>query len=135
MNEVNLKVQKNKMNFIKAKGIISSFIFKFDHYKININRQELSQFSNLKSCSDVNGLIPEVKILIFTGHILQIKKDMKSRYQDLLELQICNWILDQFSFENWKISNLIYKRSLSILNTTARHNLFIGRLRACLDQA
>jgi hypothetical protein len=30
MNEVNLKLQGNKMNFIKAKGIISSFIFKFD---------------------------------------------------------------------------------------------------------
>ncbi|XP_050527962.1 protein FAM200A-like [Daktulosphaira vitifoliae] len=74
------------MNFIKAKGIISSLIFKFDLYRSNINRQELSQFSNLK-------------ILIFTDHILQLKKDMKSRFQDLLELQICNWILDPFSFE------------------------------------
>ncbi|KAL4090983.1 hypothetical protein QTP88_025732 [Uroleucon formosanum] len=29
-----------------------------------------------------------------------LKKDMKSRFQDLLELQICNWILDPFSFES-----------------------------------
>jgi len=100
MNEVNLKLQGNKMNFIKAKGIISSFIFKLDLYRTNINRQELIQFPNLKSCSDANGLIPEDKILIFTDHILQLKKDMKSRFQDLLELQICNWILDPFSFES-----------------------------------
>jgi zinc finger BED domain-containing protein 5/7/8/9 len=94
MNEVNLKLQGNKMNFIKPKGIISSFIFKLDLYRTNINRQELIQFPNLKSCSDANGLISECKILIFTDHI------MKSRFQDLLELQICNWILDSFSFES-----------------------------------
>lgn len=46
MIKFNLKLQRNKVNFIKAKEIISSFIVKFDLYKTNINRQELSQFSN-----------------------------------------------------------------------------------------
>jgi len=137
MNEVNLKLQGNKMNFIKAKGIISSFIFKLVLYRTNINRQELSQFPNLKSCSDANGLIPEDKILIFTDHILQLKKDMKSRFQNLLELQICNWILDPFSFES--VEDL--EPHLQIEFIDLKHDceaqlvLKAGRLRACLDQA
>lgn len=48
----------------------------------------------------INGVIPVNKIQIFTDHLLQLKKDMKSRFQDLLELQIPNWILDPFSFES-----------------------------------
>jgi hypothetical protein len=44
--------------------------------------------------------VPEEKILIFTDHILQLKKDMKSRFRDLLELHISNWILDPFSFKS-----------------------------------
>jgi len=51
-----LKLQGNKMNFIKAKGVISSFIAKFDFFKTNINCPVLSQFPNLKSNLDANGL-------------------------------------------------------------------------------
>lgn len=69
-----------------SKGIISSFLAKFNLYKANINRLELNQYLNLKACSDANGLIPAYKIQIFTGRISQIKKDMKSRFQYLLEL-------------------------------------------------
>ncbi|XP_050528101.1 SCAN domain-containing protein 3-like [Daktulosphaira vitifoliae] len=127
MNEVNLKLQGNKMNFIKAKRIISSLIFKFDLYRTNMNRQELSQFPNLKSCSDANGVIPEDKIQIFSDHILQLEKDMNSIFQDLLELQICNLILDQFSFESVKDLELHLQMELTILNTTMRHNLFLSR--------
>lgn len=76
------------MNFIKAKEIFSSFIAKFDLYKTNINRQGLSQFPNIKACSDGNGEIPVDKIQIFSDHLLQLKNDMKSRFKDLLELQI-----------------------------------------------
>lgn len=85
MIEVKLKLQGNKMNFIKAQGIISSFIARFDLHKANINHQELSQFPNLNACSNANRLISEDKI-----HILQLRKEMKSRFQDLLEIQIPN---------------------------------------------
>jgi hypothetical protein len=127
MNEVNLKLQGNNMNFIKAKGIISSFVFNLDLYRTNVNRQELIQFPNLKSCSDANGLIPEDKILIFTDHILHLKNDMNSRFQDLLELQICNWILDPISFESVKDLEPHLQMEFIDLNTTMRHNLFLSR--------
>jgi len=94
MNEVNLKLQGNNIIFIKAKWVVSPLIAKFDLYKMDINRQELSQFPNLRACSDANGEIPVDKIKIFSDHILQLKNDMKSRFKDLLELQIPNWILD-----------------------------------------
>lgn len=88
------------MNFKMTKlKIISSFITKFDIYNINIYRQELSQFPNLKTCTEANGMISVDKIQIFTFHLLQLKMYMKSRFRDLLEVQIPNWILDPFSFE------------------------------------
>nr|CAD7430141.1 unnamed protein product [Timema monikensis] len=102
MNEVNIRLQGNKMNLIKAKGIISSFIAKFDIHKVNIGRKELIQFPTLKKCSvSANGTpeLPEDKILIFTDHLDQLKTDMELRFEDLTKLQIPDWILDPFSFE------------------------------------
>ena len=80
MNEVIIKLQGNKMNLIKAKGIISSFIAKFDIHRVNIGRKELLQFPTLKKCSvsDNETLeLPEDKILIFTDHLDQLKTDME----------------------------------------------------------
>ncbi|XP_071043054.1 uncharacterized protein [Parasteatoda tepidariorum] len=51
MKEINVKLQGNKVNIIKAKGIISSIIAKFDIYKSNIGRKELMQLPTLKKCS------------------------------------------------------------------------------------
>lgn len=76
MNEVNFKLKENKMKFIKAKRIISSF---------NDKLSRIGQFPSLKVCSNANGVIPEVKIQIFTDHLLQLKKDTISRFQDLLD--------------------------------------------------
>ena len=84
------------MNLIKAKGIISSFIAKFDIHRVNIGRKELLQFPTLKKCSvsDNETLeLPEDKILIFTDHPDQLKTDMESRFEDLTKLQIPDWIL------------------------------------------
>jgi hypothetical protein len=102
LNEVNIRLQGNKMNLIKAKGIILSFIAKFDIHKVNIGRKELIQFPTLKKCSVSDNETPELpedKILIFTGHLDQLTTDMESRFEDLTKLQIPDWILDPFSFE------------------------------------
>ncbi|XP_042895047.1 protein FAM200C-like [Parasteatoda tepidariorum] len=80
MKEINVKLQGNKMNIIKAKGIISSFIAKFDIYKSNIGRKELMQFPTLKKCSMADIEILENKILIFTDQLDQL--------QDLMKLEI-----------------------------------------------
>ena len=80
MNEVNKKLQGNKMNLIKAKGIISSFIAKFDILKFNIGRKELIQFPTLEEClMSVTPELPEDKILIFIDHLDQLKTDMLTR--------------------------------------------------------
>ncbi|XP_042897756.1 protein FAM200C-like [Parasteatoda tepidariorum] len=60
--DINVKLEGNKMNIIKAKGIISSFIAKFDIYKSNIGRKELMQFPTLKKCSMADIEILENKI-------------------------------------------------------------------------
>lgn len=102
MNEVNISLQGNKMNLIKAKGIISSFIAKFDIYKANIGRKELINFPALKRFSVSDNKTPELtqdKILVFTDHLEQLKTDMLSRFEDLTKLQIPDWIFDPFSFE------------------------------------
>ncbi|XP_042912357.1 protein FAM200C-like [Parasteatoda tepidariorum] len=94
MKEINVKLQGNKMNFIKAKGIISSFIAKFDIYKSNIGRIELMQLPTLKKCSmaDIE-ILEKKKIVIFTDHLDQLWN------QDLKKLEISDWIFDPFSFE------------------------------------
>ena len=82
MKKVNIRLQGNKMNLIKAKGIISSFIAKFDIHKINIGRKELIQFPTFKKCSVSDSETPELpdnKILIFTDHLDQLKSDMESK--------------------------------------------------------
>ncbi|XP_042913245.1 protein FAM200C-like [Parasteatoda tepidariorum] len=88
------------MNIIKAKGIISSFIAKFDIYKSNIGRKELMQFPALEKCSTADIEILENKILIFTDHLDQLKTDVESRFKDSVKLEIPDWIFDPFSFEN-----------------------------------
>ncbi|XP_042904501.1 protein FAM200C-like [Parasteatoda tepidariorum] len=99
MYEINVKLQGNKMNIIKAKGIISSFIAKFDIYKSNIGRKELMQFPTLRKCSMADIVILENKILIFTDQLDQLKTDMESRFKDLMKLEIPDWIFDPFCFE------------------------------------
>lgn len=54
MNEVNVRLQGNKMNLIKAKGIILSFID-----KANISRKELIHFPTLKRFSVSDNETPE----------------------------------------------------------------------------
>nr|XP_042897583.1 zinc finger BED domain-containing protein 5-like [Parasteatoda tepidariorum] len=78
MKEINGKLQGNKMNIIKVKGIISSFITKFDIYKSNIDRKELIPFPTLKKCSMADIEILENEILIFTNYLDQFwNQDLK----------------------------------------------------------
>ncbi|XP_042896159.1 uncharacterized protein [Parasteatoda tepidariorum] len=99
MYEINAKLQGNKVNIIKAKGIISSFIAKFDIYKSNIGRKKLMQFPTLRKCSIADIEILKNKIVIFTDHLDPLKTDMESRFKDLMKLEISDWIFDPFSFK------------------------------------
>ncbi|XP_071044605.1 protein FAM200C-like [Parasteatoda tepidariorum] len=58
MCKINVKLQGNKVNIIKARGNISAFIAKFDIYKSNIGRKELMQFPTLRKSS-----MADIKIL------------------------------------------------------------------------
>lgn len=49
----------------------------------NINRQEAS----LRTCSDANSLISVDSIQIFTDHLLQLEKDIKLRFYDILKFK------------------------------------------------
>ncbi|KAG9481570.1 hypothetical protein GDO78_010682 [Eleutherodactylus coqui] len=66
LNEVNTKLQGDKMNFIKAKGIISSFIAKLDLHTNNLSRRKLT------------------------------KEDMQTKFHDLCTLEIPTWVLNPF---------------------------------------
>ena len=79
MNNVNIRLQGNQMNIIKAKGITSSFIAKFDM----LGKYWLINFPTLKrfsvSVSVKTPELPEGKILIFTWpvkklHVIKIWK-------------------------------------------------------------
>ncbi|XP_042898405.1 protein FAM200C-like [Parasteatoda tepidariorum] len=99
MYEINVKLQGNKVNIIRTKEIMCSFIAKFDIYKSNIGRKELMQFPTPRKCLMADIEILENKIIIFTDHLDLLKTDMESRFKDLMKLEIPDWIFDLFSFE------------------------------------
>ncbi|XP_013913991.1 PREDICTED: zinc finger MYM-type protein 6-like [Thamnophis sirtalis] len=90
LNEVNVKLQGNKINFIKAKGVICSFISKLDILASNMSRQKLYQFPSLGNerqlqAEDLN---------IFFCHLKQLKEDMETRFYDLRNLEVPTWVLN-----------------------------------------
>ncbi|KAG0428310.1 SCAN domain-containing protein 3, partial [Dictyocoela muelleri] len=70
-NEVNLKLQGDDLNLIKAKSILSGFVEKLLLYKQNLGRYEFMFFPNLGT------LIPnEDDIMIYCDHLDSLYLDL-----------------------------------------------------------
>lgn len=96
-NEINLQLQGNDINPIKAKPVICSFMTKLSVFRQNIGRRELAQFPNLAQLENDGNPIPDDDILIFCDHLNLLHEDMTRRYQDLLNMQIPDWLINPFS--------------------------------------
>ncbi|GBP71622.1 SCAN domain-containing protein 3 [Eumeta japonica] len=95
-NDINLQLQGDSLNLIKTKGIISAFLGKLKFMKQNISRREFSQFPNL-------------------SQVECIDEDFKTRFEDMLTMDIPPWIINPF--DETEVANVVLQEELLELST------------------
>jgi len=83
------------MNLIKTKSVISAFLTKLLLYKRNFGRGEFSQFPNLSGTEN-----KDKDILSYCEHLDALHSDFIQRFDDILNMNIPDWILNPFSSTN-----------------------------------
>jgi hypothetical protein len=109
-NETNLQLQGDDLNLIKAKATISEFVSKFALYKQNLGQRQFYQFPNLSSVETNDD-----DILVFCQHLEALKEDFKTRFQNVLNMIIPDWVLAPFS--NLQTAELSLQEELIDLST------------------
>ncbi|CAG9790258.1 unnamed protein product [Diatraea saccharalis] len=94
-NYVNLQLQGDDLNLIKTKNSIAAFVSKLLLYKRNIGRREFNNFPNLSRVSFNND-----DLVVYCQHLENLHRDFKERFQDVLNMDIPDWVLDPFSNVN-----------------------------------
>ncbi|KAG8234800.1 hypothetical protein J437_LFUL006633 [Ladona fulva] len=94
-NEMNLQLQGSDKNLIKAKSVVTVFISKLLLFKRNIGRRELYQFPFLLKLDEQAG-IGDDDLRVFCDHLATLHKNMMQRFEDLLLLEIPDWVINPF---------------------------------------
>ncbi|XP_039309107.1 protein ZBED8-like [Solenopsis invicta] len=94
-NDINLQLQGNDLNLIKTKNVVAAFVAKLLLYVKNIGRHEFHNFPNLAAASFNND-----DLLVYCQQLENLHSDFKDRFQDILKLEIPDWVLDPFSNVN-----------------------------------
>ena len=94
-NEANLQLQCDALNLIKIKAVISAFVAKLFLYKQNIGQREFSQFPNLARFKK-----NDEDVLTYCQHLDALHSDFNQQFEDILKMNIPDWILDPFSSAN-----------------------------------
>ncbi|KAL0838626.1 hypothetical protein ABMA28_016710 [Loxostege sticticalis] len=108
-NDINLQLQGDSLNLIKTNGIISALLGKLKLMKQNISRREFSQFPNLSQvCIDED-------IHTYSQHLSALHDDFKTRFEDILTMDIPGWIINPF--EETEVANVVLQEELLELST------------------
>ncbi|GBP47010.1 Deformed epidermal autoregulatory factor 1 [Eumeta japonica] len=104
------KVTRGQPEFNKTKGIISAFLGKLKFMKQNISRREFSQFPNLSlvECIDED-------IHTYSQHLSALHYDFKTRFEDILTVDIPPWIINPF--DETEVANVVLQEKLLELST------------------
>ncbi|KFM62415.1 SCAN domain-containing protein 3, partial [Stegodyphus mimosarum] len=94
-NDVNLQLQGEDLNLIKTKNSIAAFVSKLLLYKRNIGRREFHTFPCLSAVS-----FKHDDLLVYCQHLENLYNDFKERFEDILNMDIPDWVLDPFSNVN-----------------------------------
>ncbi|KAL0830409.1 hypothetical protein ABMA28_002588 [Loxostege sticticalis] len=109
-NDINLQLQGDSLNLIKTKGIISAFLGKLKLMKQNISRREFSQFPNLSQVECI-----DEDIHTYSQHLSALHDDFKTRFEDILTMDIPGWIINPF--EETEVANVVLQEELLELST------------------
>ncbi|GBP00781.1 SCAN domain-containing protein 3 [Eumeta japonica] len=110
INDINLQLQGDSLNLIKTKGIISVFLAKLKFMKQNISRRELSQFPNLSQVECI-----DEDIHTYSQHLSALHDDFKTRFEDILTMDIPPWIINPF--DETEVANVVLQEELLELST------------------
>jgi zinc finger BED domain-containing protein 5/7/8/9 len=108
-NDVNLQLQGDDLNLIKTKTVIATFVAKLLLYKRNIGRREFNNFPNLTAVSFIND-----DLVVYCQHLKNLHSDFKERFQDILNMDIPDWVLDPFSNVNTAESSQLEEQLLEL---------------------
>ncbi|KFD62042.1 hypothetical protein M514_12549 [Trichuris suis] len=95
-NEMNLQLQGDDLNLIKTKSVISAFVSKLLYFKNNLARGEFYNFPNLCELRR-KGRINEQNVEVYWRHLELLHQDFIERFEDILSLEVPDWITDPFS--------------------------------------
>lgn len=95
-NDMNLQLQGDEVNLIKAKSVVCTFIAKLALFKRNMGRRELFQFPSLLELEQKSG-IQDNDLQVYCDHLGMLHKDMSERFTDLLLIEIPDWVINPFS--------------------------------------
>lgn len=86
-----MRLQGDNLNLIKTKSIIAAFLVRINLMKQNIGRREFShfpKFSRIKCQYD--------DVSAYVQHLSALHTDFKIRFQDILTLEIPQWIINPY---------------------------------------
>ena len=108
-NESNLQLQGYELNLLKTKSVLSVFMTKLLVYKRNIGRGEFSQFPNLSGTEKKDS-----DILSYCEHLDALHSDFNKRFDDILKMNIPDWILDPFLSANTEDSPQLQEELMEV---------------------
>ncbi|KFD65047.1 hypothetical protein M514_22764 [Trichuris suis] len=95
-NEMNLQLQGDDLNLIKTKSVISAFVPELLYFKNNLARREFYNFPNLCELRR-KGRINEQNVEVYWRHLELLHQDFIERFEDILSLEVPDWMTDPFS--------------------------------------
>ena len=90
-NILNKKLQGDGLNLFRAKTVINQFMIQLQIMKMQLKNHKFSKFPCLSTVNDEKRT-SDVDLKVFCDHLHKLHTDMSSRFQDIIKLEIPNWI-------------------------------------------
>lgn len=94
-NDVKLQLQGDDLNLARTKSVIATFVAKLLLYERNIGKREFNNFPNLAAASFIYD-----DFVAYCQHLENLHIDFKDRFQNILNMDIPDWVLEPFSNVN-----------------------------------
>ena len=120
MNDVNKRLQGELITLIECKSMIMSCMTKMIFYKQNIGRGQLAQFPNL--CENN---VSEDERLKYCSHLKQLHDDMTERFQDLVNLDVPEWVVPPFAADPMQVKVDLQEESIDLQNDERDKSIFM----------
>lgn len=91
-NNVNKTLQGDNVTLIKAKSTMATLLGQFKLYKYKLGRKNFADFPSLATEEEIT----DDELMVYCNHVESLVTDIKTRFNDLFELEIPGWVFDPF---------------------------------------